>query len=147
MTPLQQQRFNTTMGGTLIGVGTVAWAIALFFAVVPNAEAPAPVNAAPIVELNSCRATLNQLGFQATNRGGADVVISQPMGENLQVQLEKASLAATVCKLPLHSFCMGEGCAAPGMEMVLRQPEAKRIGAGVTPLAPAQAATATPAQE
>jgi hypothetical protein len=127
MTPLQQQRFNTAMGGTFLGTGVVAWAVALFFAVVPNAEAPAPVNAAPVVELNSCRATLTQLGFNASIRGGADIVISQPMGPNLQVQLEKASLAASVCKLPLQSFCMGTGCATPGMELVLRQPEVKRI--------------------
>lgn len=148
MTPIQQQRFNTVVGGVGIGVGVIAWAIALFFAVVPNDKAPAPVTMAPVVDLNSCKSALSQVGFQAELRANAEVVLMQDLatsGEGVKEQLQMASLASTLCKIPMHTFCMGEGCeAGAGMHMTLRP---TNIGPrrGLPPGGPAIPSAAKPA--
>lgn len=146
MTPLYQQRFNTVVGGVLIGLGVLAWATAVFFAVVPNAPAPAPVINTPIVDLQSCRSALVSLGLRATVRNQVEVVVQEDISAQFEEQLERASLASVVCKLPMQSFCMGAGCTpAPGMHMVLSHPKDDTVAASARNNKPAAAPAAKPA--
>lgn len=121
MTPEQKRKFNTVFGGIFLGVGIVAWMLTVYFAVSPNEPAPAPVAGAPSVNLASCRDALAQLGFQATLKD-QDLTAYEPLSANPKDQLDRASIAALVCKIPLKSFCMGDGCEQPGMTLVLRKP-------------------------
>lgn len=148
MTPLYQQRFNTIVGGVLIGLGVLAWATSVFFAVVPNAPAPAPVIASPIVDLQSCRSALVSLGLKATVRNNVEVVIQEEISPQFEEQLERASLASVVCKLPMQSFCMGAGCTpSPGMHMVLAPPKDDPGASSSRQGKPVAASTKAPAQK
>lgn len=119
MNPLQQQKFNTVVGGLLIGAGVVAWLIALFFAVLPNKDAPAPVTMEPFVNMASCEASLRTLGYQVDRRG-PEVEAHEPFGADVSAQLTKASVAWSFCQVPVQTACIGEGCDRPGITLVLR---------------------------
>lgn len=121
MTPEQKRKFNTVFGGIFLGTGIVAWMLTVYFAVSPNAPAPAPVLSAPSVSLTSCRDALSQLGYQVTLKE-PDVTAFEPLSADPKEQLDRASVAALVCKIPMKSFCMGEGCEQPGLTLVLRKP-------------------------
>lgn len=121
MTPEQQKKFNTTFGGIFLSVGIIAWLLTFYFAMTPNAPAPAPMVAAPSVDLESCRAALGQMGFSASVKD-REVTAFQSLGESPKNQLETASIATLMCKLPLKSFCMGDGCDQPGLTIVMRKP-------------------------
>jgi len=142
MSPIQQQRFNTILGGTFLATGLVAWAMAFFFAVIPNEEAPAPVIAAPVIDLNSCQAALRDLGYSVTVENNSLLSAFEPLTSEPLKQLEKASLAATVCKLPMRTFCMGEGCEAPGLTLTLLRPVDGRSAPPQTQPRPATPAAA-----
>lgn len=121
MTPAQRRQFNTIFGGLFIGLGIIAWILTFYFAMTPNEPAPAPVLGAPSVDLQSCRTALAQLGYTATLKDH-DVTAFEPLSANPKDQLERASTAALVCKLPLKAFCMGDGCEQPGLTLVVRKP-------------------------
>lgn len=119
MNPVQQQRFNTIVGGLLIGTGVIAWLIALFFAVLPNDEAPAPVTMEPFVDMASCEVSLRNLGYQVERRG-PEVEAHEPFGVDVSAQLTKASVAWSFCQVPVQSACIGEGCERPGVTLIVR---------------------------
>lgn len=136
MTPVQQQRFNTIVGGIFIGTGVLAWLLAVAFAVLPNKEAPAPVTMAPYVDMASCAQALRVQGF-VVEQAAAQVEAYMPLAyDNLYGQLEKASVAWNLCKVPVQSFCMGDGCEKPGMTLTLRG----QVGAPRVAEAPAASA-------
>lgn len=118
MSPEQQRKSNTVLGGVFLGTGAVAWILALFFAVVPNPPVPTPVSGASKVDLSSCRAALTELGYTATLEGPR-IRLFEPLTASPKEQLEKASIAATVCKLQMKEFCMGTTCQNPGLSMIL----------------------------
>ncbi len=121
MTPEQSRKFNTAFGGLFIGAGVLAWMLAIYFAVAPNEPAPAPVMVSSSIDLGSCRNTLAELGYTATMQDGS-VTAYEPLTTDPQAQLNRATVAALVCKIPMKSFCMGEGCEQPGLTLVLRKP-------------------------
>ncbi len=131
MTPVQRRQFNTAFGGVFIGLGIIAWILTFYFAMTPNEPAPAPVIATS-VDLQSCRTALAQLGYTAT-LNDHDVTAFEPLTANPKDQLERASTAALVCKLPVKSFCMGEGCEQPGLTLVVRKPVDRSSVASKTP--------------
>lgn len=118
MTPEQKRKFNTVFGSVFLVGGFAAWALTAYFAVTPNPPRPFPVLNSASVDLASCRSALGALGYQATMKD-RDVIAFEPLSDNPKQQLERASLAASVCKLPLKSFCMGEGCEQPGVTVVV----------------------------
>lgn len=142
MNPEQQRKYNTIFGGLFLGLGIITWLLAVFFAVVPNAEAPTPVTGNTSIDLQSCRTALGQLGYSANVAANkSDVTAYEPFGSDPKAQLEKATVGVLVCKLSLQSFCMGEGCERPGISFTLRKPvEAKRTVEPVTDNSTAPAA-------
>lgn len=144
MSPLSQQKFNTYVGGLMLGVGVLAWLGAIAYAVFPNDEAPAPVHLTPVVRLDSCATALRQLGY-TVDIEGEDIKAFEPYGTDLQRQLEKASIGTTVCKLPLQAFCLGnQTCEKPGLNFTLRRPAPQRERVGETAPAKASPAQAMP---
>ena len=119
MTPDQRRQFNTTFGGILLGIGIFAWLFSFYFVVVPRDVAPPPI-AASSVDLASCQSALADLGYSATEKA-SEVIAFEALSAMPREQLEKASIAANICHLPLNSFCMGEGCERPGLTLVLRK--------------------------
>lgn len=118
MTPEQKRKFNTFFGSAFLGAGLIAWGLTAYFAVTPNPPKPVPVIGAATVDLGSCRSVLGSLGYEATV-SDPTVTAYEPLSANPQEQLQKATLAAAVCKLPLKSFCMGDGCERPGLTLVV----------------------------
>lgn len=121
MTPEQKRKFNTVFGGIFFAVGSIAWALTAYFAVTPNPPRPHPVLNSASVDLASCRTALGSLGYQASVKDN-DVTGYEPLSGNPKLQLERATLAASVCKMSLKSFCMGEGCEQPGVTVVVTRP-------------------------
>lgn len=133
-----------------MGTGIVAWLLAVYFAAVPAQPAPHPVIGTPSVDVNSCRTALTQMGFSATVKGN-EITAFEALSSEPRLQLEKASVAAVLCKIPMKSFCMGEGCAQPGMTLVLQKPVELGRSARANPAegvaaASAPATTASPAK-
>jgi len=121
MNPIQQQKFNTFVGGLFIGTGALAWLMAVAFAVLPNDEAPAPVTMAPYVDMNTCAQGLQRLGYQVET-AGVQVVAHEaldPSG-NVEPQLVRASVAWNLCRVPVTDFCVGGGCEKPGITLTVR---------------------------
>ncbi len=121
MSPEQRRKFNTAAGGLFIGAGVIAWALAAYFAVTPNPPKPVPVAGGAVVDIGSCRSALSVLGYQA-NLKGEEVEAFEPLGTDPKTQLDRASVATTMCKLQLKTFCMGEGCEKPGLSFTLARP-------------------------
>ena len=143
MTPQQQRRFNTTFGGVFVAAGLLAWMLAIYFAIKPNEKAPAPVIAAPTVDLQSCRAAWSQLGYLATATA-TDVTAYEALSADPKEQLDRATTAILLCKVPLRSFCMGQGCERPGLTFTVRKPLEAKHEQPVDSAAPASPATASP---
>lgn len=118
MTPEQKRKFNTSFGTVFMTFGVLAWGLAAYYAFTPNPPKPAPAIMAPSVDLNSCRNALSSLGFMVSVSGD-DITAFQAIGENPREQLERTSVAALICKLPVKEFCMGEGCEKPGISITL----------------------------
>jgi hypothetical protein len=144
MNPEAQRKFNLIFGGMFLALGIVTWLMAVFFAVVPNQPAPAPLMGTPSIDIPSCRAAMQQLGYTGVSSANENEVSAhEDLTVDVKGQLEKASIGALVCKLKLQSFCMGPGCERPGLSFTLRRPvEAKRT---VEPAIALVAATTTPA--
>jgi hypothetical protein len=142
MSPEQKRKFNTVFGGVFLGGGIVAWALTVYFAMTPNPPRPTPVVGMPTIDLSSCRSVLAGFGYDAKVKD-SDVIAYEPLSASPKDQLQKATLAATVCKLPMKSFCMGEGCAQPGLTVVVgttgavdRKARVAAAAAASTPTAP-----------
>ncbi|MDO8416274.1 MAG: hypothetical protein Q7S87_08705 [Agitococcus sp.] len=135
MTPEQNRKFNTTFGSVFLCVGALAWSLTVYYALVPNPPAPLPSFDGAKVDIASCRTALESWGYRAQLLNG-DVTAFESLSGSPQLQLDKATMAITVCKLPLKSFCMGEGCEAPGLTLVLQSPkEVKAIKDGAVAVA------------
>lgn len=133
MTPDQQRKFNTTLGGVFIAGGFICLAMALWFAIKPNEPAPHPVLGGTSIDLQSCRKAIGDLGYVVTLKG-QDITAHEPLSEDPQAQLERASTGVLLCKLALQSFCMGQGCQPAGVSFTIRKPvEAKYEAAVETP--------------
>jgi hypothetical protein len=144
MTPDQQRKFNTTFGGVFIGAGILAWMLAVYFAVKPNDPAPAPVVGLTTIDVKSCRTAWAQLGY-LTTATNTDVSAYEALSDNPKEQLERASTAILACKLPLRSFCMGQGCERPGLSFMVRKPLDLKIDAPTAAEAPVGAASVSAA--
>lgn len=115
---------NKFYGSILLTLGLIAWVGAVYFSVVPKKELPPPIQASQ-VDLASCKSALSELGFSVIERGD-DLSISEALSAFPKEQLEKASLAASICKTEMRSFCMGEGCERQGLVMTIKKPEAPK---------------------
>ena len=122
MSPENRRKFNTFFGSLFLSTGLVAWAVSAYYAVTPNPPKPVPIASSALIDLQSCRSALASMGFQATMKSKNEVSAFEPLGADPQGQLQKASVAATLCNLPMKSFCMGEGCEQPGLTLVIEQP-------------------------
>jgi hypothetical protein len=119
MTPEQKRTFNTTVGGLFLGLGVLAWGFATYYTFTPHAPKPAPTLASK-VDFETCRQAVGAMGFSATEKEGGRIELRQTViEEDAQRQLMTASLASSVCKMNLETFCMGEGCAEKGVSMTL----------------------------
>jgi hypothetical protein len=119
MSPEQKRKFNTGVGSIFLGLGAIGWGLTAYYALVPNPPAAPMIAEAPKVDIASCRAALDSWGYQATQV--KDTVLAfENLAPNPQLQLDKATMAVVVCKLPLKSFCMGEGCETPGLSFSLQ---------------------------
>ncbi|KWT98296.1 MULTISPECIES: hypothetical protein [unclassified Variovorax] len=145
MSPEQKRKFNTAAGSTFIAIGVFAWALTSYFAVTPSQARPAPTYSGAVVDLQSCAGTLRSLGYRDVAMKGDDIIIFEELSDAPKEQLERATLAATVCKLEMKSFCMGEACARPGMSLTVARPQAMREAAKAKPDAAAAAANPGPA--
>lgn len=132
MTPEQKRKFNGVVGSFFLFIGILSWLFAWYFSVTPNPTKPAPIVSAPSIDLASCRTLLSGLKYNAWI-SGQDVVAFEPLTSEPYQQLQKASLAAVACKLPLKTFCMGEGCEQPGVTVVVSKPEISVAKAGKNP--------------
>lgn len=119
MTPVQQQNFNTLCGTILLVLGIIAWGSAAYFGVVPRVKVP-PIHAQSYTDLPSCQMALMELGYSVVEHSG-EIMVHEELGESPQEQLEKASVAVSLCRLELQSFCMGDACEKPGLTMVLQR--------------------------
>ena len=118
MSPEQKRTVNTVSGGVFLAVAAVEWALAAYFAVTPAPPRPAPVNPVQTVDINSCRTTLGAMGYRVETV--ADTLqLFEPLSESPKAQLDKATLAASLCKTKVNAFCMGEGCEQPGLSFAL----------------------------
>lgn len=122
MNPEKQRSYNTVFGGIFLSVGILAWLGAIFFAVFPNEPAPAPVKAQAPIDMDSCRAALSTLGYSASIENKVQIKAYEALSNDPKEQLEKASLAAVICKVPMREFCMGSGCPRPGVTLTLTAP-------------------------
>lgn len=142
MSPEQKRKFNTVFGGVFMATGIFAWALTAYFAVTPNAPKPAPVVSGTTIDLSSCQNSLRALGYEATLKNKDVTAYEQLSPTDPKQQLDRATIAATVCRLPLKSFCMGEGCERNGVTIVVTADEKAAAPTG-TPATSAAAAAST----
>jgi hypothetical protein len=133
MSPEQKRKFNTAFGGFFFASGLAAWALAGYFAFTPNPPKPAPSFAGTVVDLNSCSRALRNLGYPDVTVEKDDITAHEPLTADPKAQLDRATIGATMCKLEMKSFCMGEACMHPGVTLVVTKP----VGAHNAPTAPA----------
>jgi len=143
VSPEQKRKFNTVFGGMFIATGIFAWALAAYFAVTPNPPKPAPVVNGTSIDVPSCRNTLRALGYEVTVKG-KDITAYESAITEPKLQLDRATVAATVCRLPLKSFCMGEGCERPGITIVVASNNPDASTAAPAASSVASSAEATP---
>ena len=151
MSPEQKRKFNTAFGGFFFLSGLLAWGLAAYFAVTPNPPKPAPTVAGTVVDLNSCSRALRNLGYTDVTVEKNDVTAREPLSSDPKAQLERATIGATMCKMEMKSFCMGEACTHPGVTLVVTKPVAARsandagdmAGATAPPTSAASAASGT----
>ncbi|WP_150126667.1 hypothetical protein [Burkholderia cenocepacia] len=126
MSPEQKRKFNTAFGGFFFASGIAAWALAAYFAFTPNPPKPAPSFAGTVVDLNSCSRALRNLGYPDVTVEKDEITAHEPMGADPKGQLDRATIGATMCKLEMKSFCMGEACTHPGVTLVVTKPASAR---------------------
>ena len=141
MSPEQKRKFNTVFGGVFMVTGIFAWALTAYFAVTPNPPKPAPVVSGVTIDLASCQSSLRTLGYTVTMKD-KDITAHEELSiPDPKAQLDRATVAATVCRLPMKSFCMGTGCEKPGVTIVVSADE--HVGqAAAAPTKPAAGAAA-----
>lgn len=139
MSPEQKRKFNSVFGGVFMASGLVAWGLTAWFAITPNPPKPAPVINAATIDMASCSQSLIRLGYQTTVKDKEVTAFEQLMADPKD-QLQRATVASTLCRLPLKSFCMGEGCDKPGVTIVVSSDETKRTPPSSAPAAAAVAA-------
>jgi len=122
MSPEQKRKFNTLFGTVFLVSGIFAWGLAAYYAKTPNEPQPAPVIGAKTVDLQSCATTLRSLGYPEVSVQKNDVIAHESLSMDPKAQLEKASIAATVCKLEVKYFCIGESCPQPGITIISTAP-------------------------
>jgi hypothetical protein len=144
MTPSQKRQFNTIFGGVFLTGGILAWMIAFYFAIFPSEPVKEVKPEVPKVDMESCKRALRTIGYNdIVISNGSDITVFEPKSDSLKDQLVRASLASTLCHIPMHSFCMGVGCSRPGLTLVLRQTASAGStapNAQAKPVAKAQAA-------
>ncbi|MNR71673.1 hypothetical protein D3C71_23040 [compost metagenome] len=143
MSPEQKRKFNTLFGSVFLASGVLAWGLAAYYAFTPNPPRPAPVYADNVVDLQSCARTLRTLGYPEVSVQKDDVIANEALGGDAKAQMERATLAATVCKLELKYFCIGESCPQPGITVVTTKPKLMRTAKTEAPAAAAAAAKAS----
>jgi hypothetical protein len=121
MSPEKKRQFNTVFGGLFLLGAALGWGLAVYFALTPAPPRPAPVVRESPVNLASCSALLQALGYQASIVGN-NVMAFEPLSRDPRRQLERSSLVVTACRLALSEFCMGEGCTRPGVSFTLARP-------------------------
>lgn len=127
MSPEQKRKFNTVFGSIFLAGAAVAWGLAVYFAITPAPPKPAPVHREATVGLGSCQMVLQSMGYQVSIVNN-EVQAYEPLSEDPQRQLEESTAAVHVCRMSLKEFCMGTGCARPGLSFTLaraRQPPAQ----------------------
>lgn len=122
MSPEQKRKFNTFFGSLFLISGMAAWGLSTYYATTPNEPMPAPVSVAKRIDLKSCEATLRSLGYPEVSVQKNDVIAHEAMSSDPQGQLQKASIAASACKLDLKYFCIGGGCPQPGITIITTAP-------------------------
>jgi hypothetical protein len=145
MSPEQKRKFNTVFGSVFITTGIFAWALTAYFAVTPNPKRPAPVVHGLAIDLPSCQKTLTSLGYEATIKNKEVTAHEMLSATDPKQQLDRATIAATVCRLPMKSFCMGEGCERPGVTLVVTADETA-VRPSAAPSKPATAASGAAAK-
>lgn len=136
MSPEQKRKFNTTFGAIFMTTGLAAWGLTAWFAITPNPPKPAPVINAAVIDLASCSQALRHMDYEVSVKD-KDVIAFQSLKTAPKEQLQEATVAATMCRLPLKSFCMGEGCERPGMTIVVSAGDDAKRTPSATPPAPA----------
>jgi hypothetical protein len=146
MSPEQKRKFNTVFGGVFMVTGIFAWALTAYFAVTPNPPKPAPVMAGATIDLASCQNSLRALGYAVTMKD-KDITAHETLSlDDPKAQLDRATVAATVCRLPMKTFCMGQGCEKAGVTIVVSAEESGGRPASSAPVAAAASATASTAK-
>ena len=131
MSPEQKRTVNTVFGSIFVAVAALEWSLAAYFSLTPASPRPAPVVYASSVDIGSCRNTLGALGYRVETVG-QDLRVYEPLSESPKEQLDKATMAAALCKMKMTQFCMGEGCEQPGVLLTiapLQLSEARAIAA------------------
>jgi hypothetical protein len=118
MSPEQKRKFNSAFGTFFLVSGIAAWGLATYFAVTPNPPKPAPVFGGTTVDLRSCASTLRTLGYLDVDVQKNEVTAHEALSQNPHEQLDRATLAASVCHLEMKYFCIGEACPKPGLTIV-----------------------------
>jgi hypothetical protein len=125
-----QRRFNLMVGSLAWIAGLVAMGGAVYTAMHPSVEAPAPVAMRQEIDTASCQVALDALGYYVRVENGTKL-IAQDVAFNAETssvadQFVRASLAIEACRLPLTEFCAGScngtGLPASGLRFTLALP-------------------------
>ena len=155
--PEQKRKFNT-IAGSLFSFGSLIFlSFAVYFILVPADPLPTPVLNATRVDPNACVDVLRQMELNVTYKPNDPFIVaasslpSTLSPDAARLHLDKMSLATTVCKYPMHEFCMGltcipsngsaDGALTPGVFIKLKIPSDNKK---TTPSSPQPATTATP---
>lgn len=120
MSPEAKKKFNTVFGAGFIAAGLMSWMIAAYFAYTPKEPIKLETATAAPIDLNSCRNALGSMGYETQLKDNLITAYEALSSDDVKRQLEKASLGVAVCKLPLESFCAGEGCERLGLSFTLK---------------------------
>lgn len=126
MTPETKRKFNISMGSLFILAGLASSGAGFFAATVPAEKRPAPVSSAPVVDLESCRTALTQMGYSAIMQNKEIRAVEVSL-DNPEQQLVKATAAINICRMELQEFCMGEACSQPNTLSFTISAESKRV--------------------
>ena len=114
---MENKRANILLG-LLIGIlGVIAFSLGTYLMVKPGTT---PEDEKRISARNAaiCKKALKDVF--GTYSGKITFTVMQPGLDDPEVKLLKASLAATACRgYEIKSFCIGQSCSLPGMEMQL----------------------------
>ena len=134
--------FNLTVTAFFSLIGVACLGMAVHHAFVPMPEKQAEFVEIP-VDMDGCIVALQKLGFSAKTQNTSIVAQAYSL-DNAQEVLDKASLGIAACRIPLASFCAGEGCETPGVSFVLNKSGKDDTVAPKSPAAAGGAAAAAP---